>query len=79
MTALLLLLPATPMLFQGQEFGSRQPFLYFADHEAPLAEAVLAGRRTFLAQFERFRDPDVLATQPHPHDPTAWQQCRLAP
>ena len=37
MTALLLLLPATPMLFQGQEFGSRQPFVYFADHRGATA------------------------------------------
>ena len=32
MTALLLLLPQTPMLFQGQEFAASAPFLYFADH-----------------------------------------------
>ena len=31
MTAVLLLGPATPMLFQGQEFASPTPFLYFAD------------------------------------------------
>ena len=39
MTALLLLAPATPMLFQGQEFGSTRPFVYFADHDAELARA----------------------------------------
>ncbi len=33
LTALLLLMPSTPMLFQGQEFGSSRPFLYFADHD----------------------------------------------
>ena len=32
MTALLLLLPQTPMLFQGQEFAASSPFHYFADH-----------------------------------------------
>ena len=36
MTALLLLGPATPMLFQGQEFASSAPFLYFADHKPEL-------------------------------------------
>ncbi len=30
-TALLLLSPGTPMLFQGQEWGSTKPFLFFAD------------------------------------------------
>ena len=47
MTALLLLAPATPMLFQGQEFGASNPFLFFADHEPRLAEAVREGRATF--------------------------------
>ena len=40
MTALLLLLPGTPLLFQGQEFGASAPFLYFADHRPDLAAAV---------------------------------------
>ena len=39
MTALLLLGPGTPMLFQGQEFASSAPFLYFADHDRELARA----------------------------------------
>ena len=43
LTALTLLGPATPMLFQGQEFASSSPFLYFADHKAELRGA---GRRT---------------------------------
>lgn len=51
MTALLLLGPNTPMLFQGQEFGSTAPFLYFADHHPELASMVATGRRTFLEQF----------------------------
>ena len=51
MTALLLLAPATPMLFQGQEFASSTPFLYFADHHNEIAEAVAQGRREFLRQF----------------------------
>ena len=37
LTALILLWPGTPMLFQGQEFASSRPFLYFADHEPALA------------------------------------------
>ncbi len=45
MTALLLLMPGTPMLFQGQEFGASAPFLYFADHEPELAAAVRTGPR----------------------------------
>src|SRR5437868_166944 len=44
MTALLLLAPGTPLLFQGQEFQSSAPFLYFAEHNADLARAVAKGR-----------------------------------
>lgn len=51
LTALLLLEPNTPMLFQGQEFGASTPFLYFADHNSELAKAVSKGRREFLEQF----------------------------
>ena len=51
LTALLLLMPGTPMLFQGQEFGASSPFLYFADHEPSLSSAVKAGRAEFLTQF----------------------------
>jgi maltooligosyltrehalose trehalohydrolase len=44
-TLLALLTPAIPMLFFGEECGAPQPFLYFADWEGELREAVRAGRR----------------------------------
>jgi maltooligosyltrehalose trehalohydrolase len=50
-TALLLLAPQTPMLFQGQEFAASSPFLYFADNAPENAGAVSKGRREFLTQF----------------------------
>ena len=71
LVALTLLGPATPMLFQGQEFASSAPFYYFADHEPDLAALVAKGRRDFLAQFpslanaasqRRLRDPADRAT-----------------
>jgi maltooligosyltrehalose trehalohydrolase len=44
--ALVLMAPFVPMIFQGEEFASSSPFLYFADHEDPeLARAVSEGRR----------------------------------
>jgi len=42
---LMLLSPSTPMLFQGDDFAADTPFLYFADWEGELREAVRAGRR----------------------------------
>ena len=44
-TLLALLTPATPLLFMGEEFGASEPFLYFADWEGDLREAVREGRK----------------------------------
>ena len=68
MTAYLLLAPGTPMLFQGQEFASSAPFLYFADHQGELGDKVREGRAAFLAQFPSIATPQVMAALP---DPTA--------
>jgi maltooligosyltrehalose trehalohydrolase len=46
LTALLLLSPSTPLLFQEQEFAASSPFLFFADFDSELAEAfVLPAKR----------------------------------
>jgi len=58
MTAVLLLSPNTPMLFQGQEFGASTPFMYFADHEVDLAKLVRQGRFESLRQFRSMCGPD---------------------
>ena len=44
-TLLALLTPAIPMLFFGEEWGAHEPFLYFADWQGELREAVRSGRR----------------------------------
>ena len=44
-TLLALLTPATPLLFFGEESGSDTPFLYFADWDGELRDAVRAGRQ----------------------------------
>ena len=77
MTALLLLSPGTPMLFQGQEFAASAPFLYFADFEPELAAAVRNGRGEFLRQFPSIVDlvdRNVLAD---PGDPATFARCTL--
>ncbi len=56
LTALLLLGPGTPMLFQGQEFASASPFHYFADHAGELAGLVGAGRADSFRQFPSVMD-----------------------
>jgi maltooligosyltrehalose trehalohydrolase len=76
-TALLLLGPATPMLFQGQEFGASAPFLYFADHKPELARAVTAGRREFLAQFPSIATAEMQGRLADPSDPQTFVSCKL--
>ncbi|MDO9299507.1 malto-oligosyltrehalose trehalohydrolase [Bradyrhizobium sp.] len=43
--AITLLAPMVPMLFMGEEWGSKAPFPFFCDFEGELAEAVRQGRR----------------------------------
>jgi maltooligosyltrehalose trehalohydrolase len=77
MTALLLLAPGTPLLFQGQEFAASAPFLYFADHNPDLAKLVRQGRRKFLGQFPNLALPETQATLSDPDDVKTFQRCRL--
>jgi maltooligosyltrehalose trehalohydrolase len=76
-TALLLLGPQTPMLFQGQEFCASSPFLYFADHRGELGAAVRKGREEFLSQFPSIARPEVLSGVPDPTDPATFERCKL--
>ncbi len=77
LTALLLLGPQTPMLFQGQEFACSAPFLYFADHHPELAAQVLKGRREFTSQFAHLARPEVADELAIPHDPASFEACKL--
>jgi maltooligosyltrehalose trehalohydrolase len=77
LTALLLLLPQTPMLFQGQEFAASAPFYYFADHNPELAALVRTGRATFLTQFPSLATETGSASLPDPGDPATFQRCKI--
>jgi maltooligosyltrehalose trehalohydrolase len=77
MTALTLLMPGTPMLFQGQEFSASAPFLYFADHERDLAEAVRKGRAEFLTQFPSLIGFERTGQLDDPADPRTFERCKL--
>jgi maltooligosyltrehalose trehalohydrolase len=76
-TALLLLMPSIPMLFQGQEYGSTLPFSYFADHGPELARAVAEGRKDFLAQFPSMAVAESIDTLEDPADARTFEQCKL--
>ena len=79
MTALLLLAPELPMLFQGQEHGSTKPWHYFIDHDRELAEVVRAGRAHFLSQFARLATAEAQAALPDPAANATFAECVLDP
>jgi maltooligosyltrehalose trehalohydrolase len=77
LTALLLLGPNSPLLFQGQEFASSRPFQFFADHHGELAKAVREGRAKFLTQFPSLATPEAQAQLADPGDPETFRRCQL--
>ena len=76
-TALLLLAPQTPMLFQGQEFAASTPFFYFADHNPELRALVKSGRLEFLSQFPALAQPEMQHLMAEPGDPNTFERCKL--
>ena len=66
LSSILLLAPSPPLLFMGEEWGCRQPFLYFCDFAGELGEAVRKGRREEFARFAAYADPKARARIPDP-------------
>jgi maltooligosyltrehalose trehalohydrolase len=77
LTALLLLAPETPLLFQGQEWSAKARFAYFVDLEPPLSGLVKSGRADFLQQFPRYATPDARDRFPDPGAPDTFAACLL--
>jgi maltooligosyltrehalose trehalohydrolase len=70
--AMTLLSPFVPLLFQGEEWGARTPFLYFTDHEnAELGRLVAEGRSR---EFSGFR---WQGTVPNPQDIDTFERSKL--
>jgi maltooligosyltrehalose trehalohydrolase len=77
LTALLLLGPGTPLLFQGQEFGATAPFTFFADLGPDLSDSVRRGRARFLSQFRSLTDPAARTALPDPCSERTFQRCKV--
>lgn len=77
MTALLLLGPQTPMLFQGQEFFASSPFFYFADHSGDFGELVRKGRTEFMTQFPSLDNQEFADGMALPGDPSTFERSKL--
>jgi maltooligosyltrehalose trehalohydrolase len=78
-TALLLLSPQIPLLFMGDEIGSRTPFFFFTDFHDELADIVREGRRKEFAHFAAFASEDARAQIPDPNAETTLENSRPAP
>jgi maltooligosyltrehalose trehalohydrolase len=76
-SALLLVLPYTPLLFMGQEFAASSPFQYFTDHPPELGRLVTEGRRKEFGAFSAFADPKVQATIPDPQQESTYLRSKL--
>lgn len=77
MTSLLLLGPQTPCLFQGQEFGATNPFLYFLGLEGEDGRNVAEGRRRAVSNFPSVTDPAMQERLPDPGDPQTFALSKL--
>jgi maltooligosyltrehalose trehalohydrolase len=77
LTALLLLAPWTPLLFQGQEWNATARFPYFADHAPERAAIVKAGRADSLQHFPRHGAPDERDRFPDPNAPETFASAKL--
>ena len=72
----LFLSPFLPMLFMGEEYGERNPFLYFVDHtDKKLRKLVREGRRK---EFSSFQSEDASAA-PDPYDIKTFVRSKLTP
>src|SRR5258708_38633708 len=76
-TAMFLLAPQTPMLFQGQEFAASAPFFYFVDQKEEIARSVAKGRALFLEEFRVLATPEMQAVLPDPGYPMTFGRSKL--
>ena len=66
MTCLLLLSPSIPMLFMGEEWGTKRPFRFFTDFHDELADAVREGAAARVRQVRGLRRCAVARGDPRP-------------
>ncbi|MGH8720126.1 MAG: malto-oligosyltrehalose trehalohydrolase [Burkholderiales bacterium] len=75
--AIVLLAPAPPLVFMGEEFAAATPFLFFCDFEPELAAAVTRGRRAEFASFASSSDSRGAARIPDPAARETFERSKL--
>ena len=76
-SAVLLFVPQTVLLFQGQEFAASAPFQFFTDFNAELGRLVTEGRRKEFAGFAAFADPVRRERIPDPQAEATFERSVL--
>jgi maltooligosyltrehalose trehalohydrolase len=73
----LCLVPYTPMLFMGQEWGATAPFLYFTDMSEELGILVAEGRRKDFLSSNFAKDENELTKMSHPQEVNTFVRSKL--
>jgi maltooligosyltrehalose trehalohydrolase len=76
-SALLCLLPYTPMLWQGQEWAASTTFCFFTDHAGEIGKNVSKGRLNEFKHYGADFGDDVIARMPDPQDPDTFYNSKL--
>ena len=74
-TAMTILAPGTPMLFQGQEFNASARFFFFADLPPWLVDPVRKGRREFMTQWRSAATPAMAQRLADPVSRQSFEAC----
>jgi maltooligosyltrehalose trehalohydrolase len=76
-SAVLLTVPMTPLLFMGQEWAASTPFQYFTDLSPELGRLVTTGRREEFREFPAFSSSEARSAIPDPQSATTFEASRL--
>ena len=77
LSVFLCLIPYTPMIFMGQEWGTSSPFLYFTDMSEELGILIAEGRRKDFLSSNFAKDENELTRMSHPQDIDTFQRSKL--
>lgn len=77
--AVLYLAPLIPMIFMGEEWGTKTPFQFFVnfEREPDLEEAIRKGRAKEFESFKSFGGDDPASQVPDPTDAATFERSKL--
>jgi maltooligosyltrehalose trehalohydrolase len=73
----LCLVPYTPLIFMGQEWGASSPFHYFTDMSEELGAKIFTGRKKELLHMEFVTDPEEVERMAHPQAEKTFLESKL--